>query len=288
MLAVLDRDGTVTLVNKKGCEILGYAEEEILGRNWFDTFLPEGSRHEVEVVFDQIMSGDLASVEYYENPVLTKSGEERIIAFHNTLLTGPASEITGVLFSGEDITTQKRMEGALRESEERFRNMIQNSSDMIRIINRNGRIAYSSPSTLRIVGYDPIDVIGKDPLDYVHPEDREGVQGAMMDVFSGTHPGIPTEYRIRHADGHYVEVEALAINLLDVPGINGIVTTTRPITERKKAEQALRESEERYRTVFEASTDAILLMGDVILDCNPEAERIFGYIRREIIGHRLR
>ncbi len=286
MLAVLDRDGILTLMNRKGCEILGYAEEEILGKKWFDTFLPAGSRSEVEGVFNRIMNGDLASMEYYENPVLTKSGGERIIAFHNTLLTGPSSEITGVLFSGEDITMQKRMEDALRGSEERFRNMIQNSSDMIRIIDRNGRIAYSSPSTLRIVGYDPADVIGKDPLDYVHPDERESVRSAIGEVFRGTHRGIPTEFRIRHADGHYVDVEAVATDLLDVPGINGIVSTTRPITERRKAEQALRESEERYRTVFEASTDAILLMSDVILDCNPETERMFGTLRGEIIGRR--
>jgi PAS domain S-box-containing protein len=286
MLGVMDRDGTVTLINRKGCEILGYSEEEIRGRNWFDIALPEGVRPEVKGVFEQIMNGDLASVEYYENPVLTKSGEERIIAFHNTILTGPGG-IMGVLFSGQDITLQKRTEDALRGSEERFRNLIQNSSDMIRIIDRKGHIVYSSPSTLRIVGYNPSDMIGRDPLDYIHPDDRERVRSAIGEVFSGTNSGIPTEFRIQHADGHYVDVEATATNLLDVPGINGVVTTTRPITERKKAEQAIRDSEERYRTIFESSTDAILLMSDVVLDYNPETERMLGHTLGEIIGHRL-
>ncbi|MGA2917699.1 PAS domain S-box protein [Methanoregula sp.] len=284
MLAVLGREGQITLINRRGCEILGYREEELIGRNWFDLCLDETIRPEVKDVFGKLIAGDVASAEYHENPVRTKSGEERIIAFHNTILTGPEG-ITGILFSGQDITVQNKMESALRGSEERFRNLIQKASDMIRIIDRSGHIVYSSPSTLRIVGYDPSEVIGKDPIDYVHPDDRERVKDALGEVLTGTNPGIPTEYRVRHADGHFIDVEAIATNLLDVPGINGIVTTTRPITERRKVEQALRESEERYRTIFEASADAIFLMTDTFLDCNPEAERMLGCSRDEIIGH---
>ena len=178
------------------------------------------------------------------------------------------------------------MEDALRISEERFRNLILNASDMIRIIDRNGLIAYSSPSTLRITGYDPSGMIGKDPLEFIHPDDREHVKTALGEVFAGINPGMPTEFRIRRADGSYIDVESVATNLMDVPGIGGVVTTTRPITERKKVELALRESEERYRTVFETSTDAILLMSDRFVDCNPETEHMFGLIRGEILGHR--
>jgi PAS domain S-box-containing protein len=285
MLAVMDREGIVTLINRKGCEILGYAEEEVLGRNWFDTFVPEDARSEVKLVFGQIMNGDLVSAEYHENPLLTKSGEKRFLAFHNTILGG-ADGITGILFSGEDITAQKKMEDALRVSEERFRNLILNASDMIRIIDKSGHIAYSSPSTLRITGYDPSEVTGRDPLDFIHPDDREHVKAALADVVRRTNPGSPTEFRIRRADGSDVYVESIATNLLDVPGIDGIVTMTRPITERKEAEQALRESEERYRTVFETSTDAILLMSDGFVDCNPGTEKMFGLRREEILGHR--
>jgi PAS domain S-box-containing protein len=130
-------------------------------------------------------------------------------------------------------------EQRVRESEQRFRSLIQNSSDMIRILDRNGLIAYSSPSTLRIFGYDPADLIGKDPLDYVHPDDRKPVKDAIGEVYSRTSPGIPTEYRIRHHDGHYVDVESIASNQLDTPGIEGVVATTRPITERKAAQSAM-------------------------------------------------
>jgi PAS domain S-box-containing protein len=287
MLTVLDPEGNITRINRKGCDILGYRESELLGKNWVSTCLPERMREEVQGVFTRLMDGDVAPVEYHENPVLTKSGEERILAFHNTLLREGDSQIAGILFSGEDVTTHKQMEDAIRVSEERFRNLIQNSSDMIRILGKDGCIAYSSPSTLRITGYNPADIIGKDPLEYVHPEDRERVKGALGEVFGRTNPGIPTEYRIRQADGTYIDVEATAMNLMDTPGIYGIVTTTRPITERKSAEQALLESEGRYRAIFEGSVDAIFVMGDRFLDCNTHAEHLLGCSKDEIIGQTL-
>jgi PAS domain S-box-containing protein len=284
MLGVIDRSGKVTMINRKGCEILGYTEEEILGRDWINTFVSEDSRGDARDLLEQIMNGGIPPSEYSESAVLTKASGTRTITFQNTLLTGPGG-ITGILFSGQDITVQKKMEDALRESEVRFRNLIQNASDMIRIIDRRRHIVYSSPSTPRITGYDPSDVIGKDPLDYVHPDDRQRVKDALDEVLNGTNPGTPKEYRILHADGHYVDVEAIATSLLDVPGIDGIVTTTRSITERRNVEKAVQESEERYHTIFEASADAIFLMTDRFLDCNPEAERMLGYSCDEIRGH---
>jgi PAS domain S-box-containing protein len=151
-------------------------------------------------------------------------------------------------------------EQRVRESEQRFRSLIQNSSDMIRILDRNGLIAYSSPSTLRMFGYDPADLIGKDPLDYVHPDDRKLMKDAIREVFSRTSPGIPTEYRIRHHDGHYVDVESIASNQLDTPGIEGVVATTRPITERRRAKEALRKSEEKFRRLADNAPDMIYRM----------------------------
>ncbi len=286
IIAVLDREGKITLINKKGCEILGYSEPEILGRNWFDTCLPEEVRSDLKSAYEKIVAGGISSFEFHENPVITRGGTQRVIAFHNSVLTDPSSQVTSVLFSGEDITEQKQLEVALKGSEMKFRTLIQNSSDMIRIIDRNSRITYSSPSTLRITGYVPSEVLGKNPLDYIHPEDTETVRSALREVRSGTNPGAPTEFRIRTARGEFTDVETIAVNMLDVPGINGIVTTTRPITERKKVETAVKESEERFRAIFEGSTDAILLFREIFLDCNPEAERMLGFSRDEIIGRR--
>ncbi len=112
ILRVLDQNGAVTLINRKGSEILGYGEEEIVGKNWFEHFIPVRLRKEVREVFARLMAGQ--AVEYYENPVTTRSGEERTIAWHNTLIKDEQGRIIATLSSGEDVTARKRAEEQAR------------------------------------------------------------------------------------------------------------------------------------------------------------------------------
>ncbi len=110
IIVVLDNQGGITLINRRGCKTLGYREEELLGENWFDACLPEQNRKETKGVFDKLMAGEIEPVEYYENSILTRSGEERLIAWHNTALRDETGKITGTLSSGEDITERKQKE----------------------------------------------------------------------------------------------------------------------------------------------------------------------------------
>lgn len=109
MFCALNRSGEIVLMNKKGSQILGYADGELIGRNWFDICLPEEVRERVKGVFALQLAGNLAPVEFYENKVINSKGEKRLIAFHNTLLNDEEG-ISGVLFSGEDITAQRMIE----------------------------------------------------------------------------------------------------------------------------------------------------------------------------------
>ena len=86
ILTALNEKGEITMMNKKGYETLGYRQGELNGKNWFDTCLPAGLKKEVKGVFRQLMAGDIEPVEHYDNPVLTKSGDERIIHWHNSIL----------------------------------------------------------------------------------------------------------------------------------------------------------------------------------------------------------
>ena len=131
----------------------------------------------------------------------------------------------------------KKAEEAQRESDIRFRSLIQNSSDIIRILDREGRIIYNSPSTRNILGYPDDYLLGKSPMDFIHPEDLERVRIDLGEVFDRSNPGMVTEFRIRKADGKYLDVESIGVNMIGVPGVDGIVVTTRPITERKQAER---------------------------------------------------
>ena len=110
MLTVLNSKGEITLMNQKGCEILGVKEDETIGKNWFDHFISKDIVDDIKEVFSKLMAGKTDLVEYYENPVITKAGDERVVAFHNTLLTDDEGIIRGVLSSGEDITDRKLLE----------------------------------------------------------------------------------------------------------------------------------------------------------------------------------
>jgi len=116
MLATVNADEEITLINKKGCEILGYETGELTGRNWFTTLVPEITRSEMRGVFRKLISGDGKRVVYYEHPLLSKNKEERLIAFNNTVVRDPDGEIMGVLISGEDVTELRKAQEQLQHS----------------------------------------------------------------------------------------------------------------------------------------------------------------------------
>lgn len=111
ILLALDLEGRITMINRKGCATLGWEERELLGRDWIDTCLPVRIRDKLSASFHNLLGGDLS---YIENPILTKSGEERLIGWRNTLLRDEEGRITGTLSSGEDITERKQAEEELR------------------------------------------------------------------------------------------------------------------------------------------------------------------------------
>lgn len=113
-----DKKGNVTLINKKGCKILGYEQDEIMGKNWIENFLPEKIRDEFREYAKGIVSGKRDVYEYHENPVLTKSGEEKLVAWHNKLIMDSKGKIIGHFSSGEDITEKRKKEDALKKRTE--------------------------------------------------------------------------------------------------------------------------------------------------------------------------
>lgn len=110
MIVVLDDCGRLTLLNKKGCEVLGYDEHELLGRDWFEHAVPDGEQEATRLTYAQIMGGKLDHAEYHENHVRRRDGELRLIAWHNTRLRDPDGTVTGSLSSGQDVTEQRRAE----------------------------------------------------------------------------------------------------------------------------------------------------------------------------------
>jgi len=123
ILVVLNKEGLVALINHEGCRMLGYSERELIGRNWFEISLPERSREEVRDHFEAVLHGQMpkAGGLEHENPVLTKSGEERIIEWRNVLVRNENGDVVGSLSSGQDVTDRRKAERALREREAQLR-----------------------------------------------------------------------------------------------------------------------------------------------------------------------
>ncbi|MEW6638827.1 MAG: PAS domain S-box protein, partial [Actinomycetota bacterium] len=150
-----------------------------------------------------------------------------------------------VVWVARDITERKEAERRLKESEERFRALVQNAPDVIALLDENGVIVYESPAVERVLGYGPSERVGGGYLDHVHPEDRERVKSTLEETLSGA--SISFEFRLRSRDGSWRRVEAVGTNLLADPAVEAVVVNYRDVTERRRAEERLKESEERYR-----------------------------------------
>jgi PAS domain S-box-containing protein len=120
IFVLLTPDQKIAMINRRGCQLLGYAEEELLGRNWFDTCVPASCRETVRQGFVQILGGKAETFRNFENPVLTRSGEERYIDWHNTVIVDEGGKVTEVLSTGGDITDLRRVEAELRERDKRL------------------------------------------------------------------------------------------------------------------------------------------------------------------------
>jgi two-component system, cell cycle sensor histidine kinase and response regulator CckA len=143
-----------------------------------------------------------------------------------------------------------RTEDALRRSEEHFRSLIENASDIVTIVGENGVFSYASPSVERVLGYAPRELLERNTFEFVHPEDLPLVTEALAGAIQ--HPNAPrsAEFRFRHRDGSWRVLEAVGQARVDHLGQAQLIVNGRDVTERKRQERALRESKERLRTVI--------------------------------------
>ncbi len=192
-------------------------------------------------------------------------------------LTDPSGKTIAFEGSLLDVTARRRLEQEIRASGERFRALVQNASDVICVINERAEFEYVTPSAKTELGYEPEELLGRSGFDLIHPDDLAVVAEAFGAVLQHANAGTPTEYRFRHANGQWVAVESIANNMLDQPGVGGIVLTSRVITERKRAEAELSESRRRLST----------LLGNLpgmAYRCRNDRERTMGFVSEGCLG----
>lgn len=163
MLLVVDTEKKVQLLNRRGCEIIGYDFHEVVGKNWIENFLPMRFQQEIIDVSDKFKSFNKVAF-YYENPILTKNGEERLIAWRNTPLFDQKNDFIGILCSGEDITDIRKTQQLLKESEEFYRSIFSSVNEAVLILHNN-IITDCNELALELFEKEKVELIGMDIFD---------------------------------------------------------------------------------------------------------------------------
>ena len=280
-----DLAGYFTSLNAAAVRLTGYTHEEALGLRLTDLVTPE-SRDVVRAMLDRRLSGEREALR--ELTIRAKDG--RVLSLEvSTRLILEDGEPVGVHGIARDVTERKRAERSLRENEERFRMLVENSSDGIELLSADGTIIFASASCTRILGYSLEEYIGHNVFDFVHADDRDRAAWSFADCLSKPGVAIAAELRYRHKDGSWRAIEGVGVNRIDVPGVGAIVVNFRDVTERRRAEQALAESEERFRAVFESALIAIVQvdLNGTIVAANRATQTMSGFTFEELRGRTL-
>jgi PAS domain S-box-containing protein len=234
---LVDTGGKVVYVNKAFEKLLGYTSDEMIGKSALElpTFRGDKDREKAREALKKVL--EKGTAEHIDIGAINKSGEEIAISFAASVIKDAQGNPKTLVAVMRDITRRKWAEAILKDREENFRALIDNSMDISVITNSDLTVRYVSPSVERTLGYKPEEIIGKNALDFLSPEDAQSI---TRDYASFTqNPGQPValEVRFRHKDGSWRVIDSITNNLSNDPTVMGFVINARDITERKQAEE---------------------------------------------------
>jgi PAS domain S-box-containing protein len=283
-ILLLTRKGQTLYVSPSYTRILGYQPEEVLNLPAMGRLHPEDVGV-IEGVGKSLAPGASVNIEYRTRH---KSGQYRWIEGRVTnLLEEPSVRAFVVNF--HDITERKQVEETLRASEQRFRALVENGFDGISLQDADGLITYVSPAYKRILGYEPAEVVGKKPFAQVHPDEIELALQKREEIRKTPGARQTMQFRTQHKNGTWQWLEVTLTNLLEEPSVGAIVVNFRDITEHHQSELALRQSEEKFRAIWDNAMDAMLIVNDDMqyVDANPAACALYGVTREELVRHSM-
>jgi len=272
----LDPEGRIVFANDHFLSLTGWERDDVMGKDWFEMFIPEHIRHEIKSVFTTVMSRKHNhGYSTYENEILTRGGETINVYWANVLTLDPNGYVVDVTCLGVDITERKEAEEALRESETRFRALFEQAGWAIFVHDKEGGLLDVNRHACMQLGYDRDELLTLGIAD-IDPDARP--RGDKDEFWTGDlPPEVSFEGRHRRKDGSIFPV-GITLTNVEYKGQRAIMALVQDITARREAEQALRVSEARLREAHRlaklGSWEFDLETGNIL--GSDEALRIFG------------
>jgi diguanylate cyclase (GGDEF)-like protein/PAS domain S-box-containing protein len=284
IIYVHDLEGNYISLNQAAERVIGYPREEALKMNMKQIAAPEHLKRSRENLKKKIAGAKQTS---YEMDCITKDGRRLTLEINSTVIRKDEVPIA-VQGIARDITERKHAERALLESEAKFRTLAETASDAIITIDENGIISFVNAGTEKIFGHPAKSMIGQELTMLIPERLREGHGAGLNRYLRSGKRNIPwkaVELPGLHRDGHEVELE-LSFAEYDKDGRRFFTSVIRDITERKRSQEALKESESRFRDLFENANDLIYThdLKGKFTSLNRAGERITGYSRDEALN----
>jgi PAS domain S-box-containing protein len=285
-LNVLDEKANVVIWNKAAEAISGYSREEVVGHGkiWEWLYPDEEYRKSITDSLAQVVRSGRVD-EDFETTIRRKDGQTRIISWNERNLLDEHGKVIGSIALGRNVTEHKRLEEALRQSEERYRFLYEESPTVNVIIGTDGKVKQLNRLAAEALGYSKDELAGKDTLELVVPEQREEVASVLKSGLDGEFtPEVAVNLYARDGSIRTILFSPGQV-LLKEDETTSVLFTGIDITERKRAEDALQESESRYRALFDNASDAIFIhdIGGHFLEVNRVACERLGYSRHELL-----
>jgi PAS domain S-box-containing protein len=272
VISIHDFEGNFKFVSPSVAKVYGYSPEEVLQKRRDEDIHPKDKEKVLSDPSSLLKNPEKSNtIEWRRRH---KNGHYIWLETKSRLVKNDDGVFDTILCSTRDITARKEIEEALAGSERRFRNLVQNSSDIVTLASDTGKILYESPTFYTLLGYEEKDIIGSNMFSYIHPDDFKFLTTAFNEKL--TEKGLSNLYlyRFRHANGTYRYLESRANNLLHDPSIGAVVINTRDVTERIESEKIIRDHTEGIEKLSNAS------IGFLKMDAN--ATNIYEYIAQNI------
>ncbi|TFG29969.1 MAG: PAS domain-containing sensor histidine kinase [Promethearchaeota archaeon] len=284
IISIFDKNLNLIYINDIQQKISGFSKEEIMGKKAMDFIHPEDISRSINLFQKAKESGE----GFGGFRLRCKDGSYVWLEVNAKIVHNKKGEPNAILVS-RDITNRKLIEEKLKESEEKYKIITEHANDLICIIDEKFKFDYINENVHeRLLGYRNKDLIGKHVGLFIHPDDLEfSIESFRDAIQKGESKG---EIRFQNKQGNYIWIDFKGEHFFDHDGKRKHFLISRDITERKMVMQQLKDSEEKFRILYEKTYLGILLITKegVILDCNRSFEKIFGFAKEEIVGKKYK